>query len=149
MQCDTFKPIVVSALEAIIFIFFVYVLFFFLFVCCSLKHYQCKNKRQKKNYLLQTLYLPYTSPPLLLYLNHVLLLASMSKRGWSQSASCCLCGNRVEDVDHVLFDCPALEDCRSPGWGCQDRSQVLWAERSVLVEAAMLLRVFLRKTKER
>ena len=81
--------------------------------------------------------------------NHVLLLASMSKRGWSQSAPCRLCGNRVEDVDHVLFDCPALEDCRSPGWGCQNRSQVLWAERSVLVEAAMLLRVFLRKTKER
>ena len=47
--------------------------------------------------------------------NHVLLLASMSKRGWSQSASCRLCQNRVEDVDHVLFDCPALEDCRSPG----------------------------------
>ena len=58
--------------------------------------------------------------------NHVLLLASMSKRGWSQSASCRLCENRVEDVDHVLFDCPALEDCRSPGWGCQDRSLVLW-----------------------
>ena len=36
--------------------------------------------------------------------NHVLLLASMSKRGWSQSASCRLCENRVEDVDHVLFD---------------------------------------------
>ena len=81
--------------------------------------------------------------------NHVLLLASMSKRGWSQSASCRLCENRLEDVAHVLFDCPALEDCRSPGWGCQDRSQVLWAEPSVLVEAAMLLRVFLRKTQER
>ena len=80
--------------------------------------------------------------------NHVLLLASMSKRGWSQSASCRLCENRVEDVDHVLFDCPALEDCRSPGWGCQDRSQVLWAERSVLVEAAKLVRVFLRRTSE-
>ena len=80
--------------------------------------------------------------------NHVLLLASMSKRGWSQSASCRLCENRVEDVDHVLFDCPALEDCRSPGWGCQDRSQVLWAERSVLVEAAKLVRVFLRRTNE-
>ena len=78
--------------------------------------------------------------------NHVLLLASMSKRGWSQSASCRLCENRVEDVDHVLFDCPALEDCRSLGWGCQDRSQVLWAERSVLVEAAKLVRVFLRRT---
>ena len=44
--------------------------------------------------------------------NHVLLLANMSKRGWSQSASSRLCENRVEDVDHVLFDCPALEDCR-------------------------------------
>ena len=49
--------------------------------------------------------------------NHVLLLASMSKKGWSQPGSCRLCENRVEDVDHVLFDCPALEDCRSPGWG--------------------------------
>ncbi|KAK3769987.1 hypothetical protein RRG08_061959 [Elysia crispata] len=58
--------------------------------------------------------------------NHVLLLASMSKRGWSQSASCRLCENRVEDVDHVLFNCPAVEDYRSPGWGCKDRSQVLW-----------------------
>ena len=80
--------------------------------------------------------------------NHALLLASMSKRGWSQSASCRLCENRVEDVDHVLFDCPALKDCRSSGWGCQDRSLVLWAERSVLVEAAKLVRVFLRRTNE-
>ena len=77
--------------------------------------------------------------------NHVLLLASMSKRGWSQSASCRLCEHRV---DHVLFDCPALEDCRSPGWGCQDRATVLWSELSVLVEAAKLLRVFLWRTKE-
>ena len=80
--------------------------------------------------------------------NHALLLASMSKRGWSQSASCRLCEHRVEDVDHVLFDCPALEDCRSPGCGCQDRSLVLWSERSVLVEAAKLVRVFLRRTNE-
>ena len=80
--------------------------------------------------------------------NHALLLASISKRGWSQSASCRLCENRVKDVDHVLFDCPALEDCRSPGWVCQDRSLVLWSERSVLVEAAKLVRVFLRRANE-
>ena len=72
-----------------------------------------------------------------MHINHVMLLASMSKRGWSQSASCRLCEKRVEDVDHVLFDCPALEDCRSPGWGCQDRTwssglsiPCLWKRRS-------------------
>ena len=78
--------------------------------------------------------------------NHALLLASMSKRGWSQTASCRLCEHRVEDVDHVLFYCPALEDCRSPGWGCQDRAAVLWSELSVLVEAAKLVRVFLKSS---
>ena len=83
-----------------------------------------------------------------LRVNHTLLLANISTRGWSQIASCRLCEYRVEDVDHVLFDCPALEDCRSPGWGCQDRAAVLWSELSVLVEAAKLVRVFLRRTKE-
>ena len=50
-----------------------------------------------------------------LCVNHALLLVCMSKRGWGQTASYCLCEHRVEDVDHVLFNCPALEDCRSPG----------------------------------
>ena len=51
--------------------------------------------------------------------NHVLLLASMSKRGGSQSASCRLCKNRVEDVDYVLFDCPALEAAEVPVRGAR------------------------------
>ena len=71
--------------------------------------------------------------------NHVLLLSL------GESASCRLCEHRV---DHVLFDCPALEDCRSSGWGCQDRATVLWSELSVLVEAAKLMRVFLWRTNE-
>ena len=80
--------------------------------------------------------------------NHTMLLANLSKRGWSPTASCRLCDYRVEDALHVLFDCPALKDIRSPGWGCRDRNEVLWSGRDVLMEAAKLVKVFLRRTNE-